>query len=112
MDYQEILESVGPGWSEILKQLILDLDDLNIKYEVHCVKEKFGGLRFITEILEPNHQKVGVFLEKIQEAESLSYQICETCGKTSATTQTWNGFWLKTLCQTCGNIVASATKTG
>lgn len=38
--------SVAPGWYKIVADLNRELSYLDLNYEVHQVKEKFGGLRF------------------------------------------------------------------
>jgi len=56
------------------------------------VKEKFGGLRFyMTSKNDEIHALV-------REAEQLSYEFCEECGKPG---QTDNKGWIRTLCEKC-----------
>lgn len=88
--------AVGDGWYKII-------DELSAKLELYGivaaqVKEKFGGLRFYIEscpgdIFDEVHKL-------IDEAESLAYKTCESCGKPG--TQTKSG-WIKTLCEECKN---------
>ena len=56
------------------------------------VKSKFGGLRFYIE--GGNETMYGM----IRMAESLSFTICETCGKSGS--KKGNG-WIFTLCDNC-----------
>lgn len=57
------------------------------------VKEKFGGLRFYTNI-SSNEQEAAISF-----AESLSYKICENCGTMQNIGQTKG--WVSTLCKEC-----------
>lgn len=67
--------SVGYGWYPLIKDLIIDLIELGWDKEVCQVKEKFGGLRFyINDATDKVHNR-------IRDAENLSYETCETCGK-------------------------------
>lgn len=64
----------GPGWYNLIKNLIEDLIELGWNKEVCQVKEKFGGLRFyINEADSDIHSR-------ILEAEVESYKICEESG--------------------------------
>ena len=66
---------VQVGWYPLIKDLINDLIKLGWNKQVCQVKEKFGGLRFyINEGSEEIHNR-------ISNAEKLSYEICELCGK-------------------------------
>ena len=56
------------------------------------VKQKYGGLRFYTEGEDDFIRGL------ISMAESMSYTVCETCGKSGKPTKTR---WVKTLCQEC-----------
>ncbi len=66
--------SVGSGWYQLLKDLIVDLIELGWDKEVCQVKEKFGGLRFYI-----NSASMEVF-DRITKAENESYTICEVTG--------------------------------
>lgn len=64
----------GPGWYNLIKNLIKDLIELGWNKEVCQVKEKFGGLRFyINEADSSVHSR-------IVDAEAESYNICEETG--------------------------------
>lgn len=88
---------VGDGWFDMiydlsvkLEKLILELpEDVRQECKASQVKEKFGGLRFYMDgATEEMHSL-------IREAETLSYHICETCGKNGGLRK---GGWLKVLC--------------
>jgi len=81
---------VGPGWSDIIYDLHKKLLEENPDYVIHQVKEKFAGLRYyIGKMTEQGH-------EYIREAEELSLQTCEECGRPGKL-RTKN-YWLRTLC--------------
>jgi len=83
--------SIGKGWYQIVKDLIEDLIELGWDKQVVQVKEKFGGLRFyINEGSREIH-------DRISEAEKLSHEICEICGK-KGEMRTDIG-WYSTLCK-------------
>src|ERR1035437_618186 len=81
---ESALESVGPGWSALIKELYLEM----MNYPgVHLtqVKEKFGMLRIYWEgALEKNEvevESVKRFNEFIRLTENKSGKMCELCGK-------------------------------
>ena len=73
----------GPGWYDIiyplsqkLEQMILAIpEDKRLHYKASQVKEKLGGLRFYMRASTDEMEAL------IDEAEELSYQTCEKCGK-------------------------------
>lgn len=80
---------VGPGWFPLITELDARLAEIKPDYEVHQVKEKFGGLRYyIGSGSEEMHQL-------IQEAEERSYKICEETGKPGRLV--YRNSWMKTL---------------
>jgi len=80
------------GWYPLIQELIEDLIKLGWDKQVTQVKEKFGGLRFYisggsTEIYD-----------RITEAETKSYTICEECGAPGELRKDLG--WYFTLCDT------------
>jgi hypothetical protein len=91
----------GDGWYWLIDQLCeciqSYIDNNKIpQLEATQVKEKFGTLRFYTNISEDN------IAGMIWFAEYLSAYICENCGSTEEVSQTTKG-WIRTLCATCLN---------
>jgi hypothetical protein len=93
----------GDGWFQILWDLsekigkLLETKTLEQKslFAVDQVKEKYGTLRFYY------HGWGGCFEEiepLVEEAEALSAQTCEYCGKPGMTREAG---WLVTLCDSC-----------
>jgi hypothetical protein len=84
---------VAPGWHRI----VLDLDDalskLDPNYEVHQVKEKWGGLRYYCSL---DGSPEGRAL--IEAAEAKAAATCESCGQPGALV---HSSWMKTLCTEC-----------
>lgn len=84
----------GDGWFDILKNLIINIQKLDINKEVQVfqIKEKFGTLRFY---INGGSDEIH---ELINQAEILSGKTCEECGKPA--TQVTRG-WIKNLCDEC-----------
>lgn len=66
---------VQVGWYPLIKNLIDELINLGWDKQVTQVKEKFGGLRFYI------NGGSDEMYNKITEAEKLSHETCELCGK-------------------------------
>jgi len=79
----------GNGWYPLIKDLIIDLIELGWDKQTCQVKEKFGGLRFYINGASEEIYK------RIQTAEDLSYETCETCGEKGELRRVG---WYKTLC--------------
>ena len=79
----------GDGWHPLIKDLITDLIVLGWDKQTCQVKEKFGGLRFYINGASEEIYK------RIQTAEDLSYETCETCGEKGELRSVG---WYKTLC--------------
>jgi hypothetical protein len=110
--YPEMIKSdkvidVGDGWMNLVKLCCERLYNTKITYnETHDdkiefpiivqVKQKFGGLRFYFDC----NDKIKDELEHaISFAESLSFKICEDCGRSGKTRQ--EKPWVQTLCDNC-----------
>jgi hypothetical protein len=104
-DLQDILDripprwgkwlSFGKGWIPLVIQLNKDISAIDPNYELHQVKEKFGGLRYYigdTKRLE----EVRLL---IQEAEAESCTICEVCS--APATLVRRNYYYNTLCPEC-----------
>ena len=87
-----IKDCVGEGWSEILDDLVRDLETLGWDGTVYQVKEKFGGLRFY---IGDGGDEIW---ERIRKAEEESIKTCEDCG---ADGKRRGGSWIRTLCEEC-----------
>lgn len=86
----------GDGWRDLLWDLCCDIQNLNPPpdFEVHQVKEKFGGLRFYAS--GGTHE----ILDRIHRAENGSYDICERCGSREGVNVSESG-WITTRCAKC-----------
>lgn len=99
----------GPGWSHLIHDLsikieiILDENALRNKvpegeeifyFEMFAtqVKEKYGSLRFYMSCMTKEIE------ELIEEAEALSTQTCENCGKAG---KMRGNKWMSVLCDNC-----------
>lgn len=93
----------GAGWFELLDCLFLviqrDLEKLpeeqQKKFEIVQIKEKFGRLTIYY------NGGTDYIKQTIEQAESMSEQICETCGEYGYLRDT--SHWLKVRCDSCEN---------
>jgi len=80
----------GPGWNQLIKDLITDLIEMGWDKEICQIKEKFGGLRFYT------NETTDEMYDRISKAEADSYETCEETGRPGKLRQDL-GWWV-TLC--------------
>ena len=90
-------DDVGPGWLPLIEVLDRQLTRLDPDYRIAQVKEKFGGLRYYITTSEgcTNTDRMYAIIDTI---ESLSFRICEDCGRPGEVRK--NG-WIRTLCDEC-----------
>ena len=82
---------VKEGWYQLIKDLIVDLNEMGWDKQVMQVKEKFGGLRFYVN----SHIENDDLHNRVFKAEKDSYKICEVCGEPG---RVRNNGWYMTLC--------------
>lgn len=88
----------GIGWSEIIRDLSTKVEDILNESpdseEIFAVqvKEKYGTLRFYMS------QEIGEISNLIEEAEALSSQTCENCGRPA---KMRGKRWLEVKCDEC-----------
>jgi len=92
----------GDGWYDLINQLCVMLEhvmqnDTNLKIEATQVKEKFGTLRFYTNMSKSNSYANGI----ISAFEHMSAYVCEECGNPGFL-HNING-WYCTICFDCIN---------
>lgn len=81
---------IGEGWADALIYGIRIGEDIDPHFVVHQVKEKFGGLRFYSNL--PAYAEMMI--------ESIPSNICEVCGKSGQMSMTDGKHpWYKTLCE-------------
>ena len=90
-------DDVGPGWLPLIEVLDRQLRRFDPDYRIEQVKEKFGGLRYyiITSDDCTNTDRMYAVIDAI---ESLSFRICENCGRPG---EIRKGGWIRTLCDEC-----------
>lgn len=81
----------GDGWYRIIDKASRIISKVDPDAEMVQVKEKFGGLRMY---LDGNNRALDI----ANIAESMSYTVCENCGKPGSVRQ---GRWVQTLCDGC-----------
>lgn len=89
----------GSGWFELLKECILGLKEVCEKkgYEIKAtqIKEKYGTLRFYTDLCSEEMDKI------IEKAEKKSAETCEYCGAFGSLR---DDGWVRCLCDSCESI--------
>lgn len=90
--------SCDAGWYPIITDLDRRLAAIDPGYELHQVKEKFGGLRYYFCASDQScHDDMRGL---VTEAQERCVTTCETCGKPGSL-HTSRRAWVKTLCATC-----------
>lgn len=95
-------QPIGKGWNNLIDEMCTKITNHH-KYcgckgiVVKQVKEKFGGLRFYWDLLEP--EKCGGAWEEtsniVRDAEDKSYSTCDVCGESG---EPRRGAWVVTRC--------------
>ncbi len=76
----------GPGWNQLIADLMTKLIDKGWDRNIAQVKEKFGQLRFYVDTKTAEQD------ELIRAAENKSAEICEICGEEGKLKGT-HGLW-------------------
>lgn len=88
---------VDEGWYQIVIDCDKELTELDPGYQLHQVKEKFGGLRYyIRQSDECSLENLDKMNNVIQKYENISFKICEVTGLPGVLMRSAGG-WLKTL---------------
>jgi hypothetical protein len=95
--------SCGPGWYKTIVETHNKLKFIDPNYEVHQIKEKFGGLRYY---IHSNTHEYGSMQERIMEdiinaAEQYCSNICEDCGGGSDVKNRAVNYYYQTQCIDC-----------
>jgi len=90
----------GNGWHDLIIDLHKKLVMLDPDYKIIQIKEKFGSLRYYytTEVTQSAVKEA--MQRYVAQAETLSKNICESCGGKSEIRKTKSG-WLKAFCYEC-----------
>jgi len=98
MEFEREKEHVGEGWQELILGVHEALTALlGEYYEIHQIKEKFGGLRYYWGAPGADPENVQAAQKLVDAAEAQSFKVCEQCGR-EGTVQSHRG-WLVTLCE-------------
>lgn len=87
------IESVGKGWEPLIREVFSFMKEHPTHSKVIQVKEKWGGLRIYTDVIDDTLD------EKIREVEKRSFTICELCGEPG---KLRGEGWYQTLCDSHG----------
>ncbi len=93
-DYLQIIE-VGPGWYDIIVELDANIAAVVPDYVLYQAKQKFGGLRYYTNVAFNKEVLAYVML-----AEERAHHTCEKCGSTRKDWNTERGY---SYCYDCHN---------
>lgn len=81
----------GEGWYPIIIECHERLLEIAPDYKILQIKEKFGGLRYYTDVRSDEMAQI------IREAEEKCWKTCEQCGEPG---KAWDeGGWWATLCE-------------
>jgi hypothetical protein len=86
--------SVGPGWASLIDKAFRAIEDADPPVKIFQIKEKWGGLRIYTNVMNKKVDK------KLLEIMKKSYYICEDCGNPGNLRA---GERMKTLCDKHAN---------
>lgn len=89
----------GRGWYPLIVETDQKLAAIDPTYEVHQVKEKFGGLRYYFGTHTDCDYDAASAIES--EAEARSFTICEVCGASGDDVTTGGTGWITTRCAGC-----------
>lgn len=96
--------SVDRGWYPILARLDAQLAALDPDYEVHQVKEKFGGLRYYAHTEVEDEAAHEQFRHLVLLAEGEAGRTCERCGRPGRAHICRTN--LRTLCPSCADAMS------
>lgn len=114
-DIVDVLKTIADGWGRWLTldkgwyKLVIDthkkLKYIDANYQIHQIKEKFGGLRYYYQSSFPYRSMQNEIMQAIvNNAEQAAERTCEICGtchyKAKVETKVRN-YWFKTLCRDC-----------
>lgn len=69
--------SCGPGWYNLLFDLVKKLSSLDVDVTVQQIKEKFGTLRFYASVAGPDRSYARAYISKAKRKSAIT---CEKCG--------------------------------
>lgn len=89
------------GWTDIILQCHHRLKAINPSYEIHQIKEKFGGLRYYIDcnVEAGDSDTIKKMNDVITDAEKQCASLCETCGAPDAQLYVVNKRYLTTRCE-------------
>jgi hypothetical protein len=99
----------GAGWYPLIVALDERLAEIAPDYELHQVKEKFGGLRYYFGAQDADEAIVASMDERVREAEQQASTTCEQCGAPGRISS--RAGWYKTLCGSCSDGLGYVART-
>jgi len=114
------------GWRDLLIGTLIRIHSLDPSFTLSFIKEKFGVLDIHIHIswmdydqpyddyidqLEPEQrEKNQQIWDLLDRAGTKSTNICDECGISPAERSTWNGWWIRALCDKHGAAVAESAR--
>jgi hypothetical protein len=99
---------VDKGWYSIIVRCDRDLARLDPNYEVHQVKQKYGGLRYYFSASTEDEEVRQAMLARAGQAEAEAATTCERCGRSRGGAYRPVGAprgWRRTLCDGCAHTL-------
>lgn len=88
--------NVSDGWWPVVEEIGKALLRLDPDFEIHQIKEKFGGLRFYYGLSQYDTEAALIAQNLVRFGENLCARTCETCGLPGSLRSDLG--WVLTLC--------------
>jgi hypothetical protein len=91
--------TIGAHWRTIVTDIDTSLAELDPNYEIHQIKEKWGGLRYYCS-LDDRDDAIAI----IRAGEARAWRTCTSCGTEDDTIRSGTilgSSWVTTLCDPC-----------
>jgi hypothetical protein len=94
------------GWDNLVAECHLALKAIDPSYEIHQIKEKFGGLRYYCSLNTDEAKRL------VRQAEEAAWGTCQECGvreiEANVTEKTVGVAWHVVACDACYNDLEQA----
>ena len=114
------------GWRDLTLGTLLRIRSIDPGFTLSCIKEKFGSLNihvrmswmqydkpyddYIDQLTDEQREKNEQIWDLIERAGTKSINICDECGVSPAERSTWNGWWIRALCERHGAQIAKEAR--
>ena len=114
------------GWRDLCIGTLLRIHALDPDFTLTCIKEKFGMLDihvhmswmqydksyddYIDSLTDNQREKNQQVWDLLDRAHVKSCNMCDECGTSPAERTTWNGWWIRALCEKHGAQTAEEAR--